>query len=68
MTLFEKFRQEGRAERRAEGRIEGLRDTLLLQLEVKFGTLTSELKGPIQGLPADRLRELLVALFKAQSL
>jgi hypothetical protein len=71
-TLFEQFKQEGRAEGivagRAEGRAEGLRDALLVQLGVKFGPLTPEVRQRVEALPVDKVREALVAMVKAQSL
>jgi hypothetical protein len=62
--LFEKFRQEGIA----AGRAEGQREMLLAQLEAKFGTLSSNLKQRVETLPADKLKEVSVAIVKAQSL
>jgi hypothetical protein len=68
MTIFEKFRQEGRAEGIAEGSVKGQRDSLLVLLETRFGPLTPETKGQIERLTPDRIREVLVAQIRAQSL
>jgi hypothetical protein len=68
MTLFERLRKEGVEKGREEGLKEAQRETLLLQLEARFGPLAAEIRQQVESLPADRLKELLVAIVKAQSL
>jgi hypothetical protein len=84
MTLFEKFKQEGRAEGRAEGHAEGRaeghaegraeghaegqRDALLLMLGTRFGVLSPEVKERVAALPAEKVTEIFVAALKAQTL
>ena len=67
-TLFEQFRQEGRAEGIAVGRAEGQREALLVLLEKKFGPSSPEVRQRVETLPADKLREALVAIVEAKSL
>ncbi len=60
MTTFEKPREEGRQE--------GLRRSLLLVLEGRFGTLSRVVKERVAAIPAEQLDALLVAAGKAESL
>ncbi len=50
------------------GILQGQRKTALLQLEAKFGPLTSEVKQRLDALSPEQLDRLLVDLIKAQSL
>jgi Domain of unknown function (DUF4351) len=60
LTTFERGKMEGR--------LEGRRDTALVQLEVKFGTLAPEVKQRVEALPLELLDQLLLDLLWAQSL
>jgi hypothetical protein len=50
------------------GRIEERREMALMQLEVKFGPLSPEVKQRVDALSPEQLRQLLVDLVKSQSL
>jgi hypothetical protein len=59
-TLFEMLRDEGRQQ--------GQREALLVQLEARFGSLRQDVRQRIESLPADRVKELLVAMVKGRTL
>lgn len=67
-SSFDDYRLKGIQEGRQEGRQEGLRESLTLQLEARFGVLPPEAQQRIAACSADKLRELLLGLVKAQSL
>lgn len=50
------------------GKIAGRQETALMQLEVKFGPLSTAVKQRVEALSSDELRQLLMDLVKAQSL
>jgi hypothetical protein len=50
------------------GILQGQRQAALLQLEVKFGPLTLEVKQRVEALNPEQLQQLLLAFAKGQSL
>jgi hypothetical protein len=50
------------------GMIADRRETALLQLEAKFGTLSAEVKQRVEALSPEELRRLTLDLLKAESL
>ncbi len=52
----------------AQGRIEGLRQSVRLLLEQRFGLLNPTTQQRLAAVPAERLEELLVAVYKGASL
>ena len=63
-----KARPAGQITTGDRARIEERRETLLLQLEARFGPLAAEVRQRVEALPPERLRPLLLDLIKAQSL
>jgi hypothetical protein len=61
-------RQEGREEGQREGQLMERRENALLLLEAKFGALSPEFKQRVEAMSAERLRQLLLDLVKAQTL
>jgi hypothetical protein len=72
MTLFEEFRQEGLKEGRKEGlkegSLQGQRQLLQRLLEKQFGPLPPKVQEHLQSFSEERLTEIGLALFRAQSL
>jgi hypothetical protein len=52
----------------ASGQLAERRETVLLQLEAKFGTLSAEVKRRVEALSGADLRRLTLDLMKAESL
>jgi hypothetical protein len=50
------------------GILQGQRLSVLLQLETKFGVLSSEVKQRVERLTPEALRQVQVAILKAESL
>jgi flagellar biosynthesis/type III secretory pathway protein FliH len=71
-TTYERGKSEGKAEGKAEGRAEGRaeerRETALLLLEAKFGSLAPAVRERVATLSPEQLRQLLLDLVKSQSL
>ena len=59
---------EGRKEGLAKGRVEGRAETLLEQLECRFGPLPAQVTSAVRALPPERLREITRKIFVAESL
>jgi hypothetical protein len=68
ITTYERGKMEGRVEGRMEGRMEGQRETALLLLEKRFGTLSALAKQRLDALSPEQLRQLLLDLFEGRSL
>lgn len=64
MTTYQKGMLKGME----EGVLKERREVLQIQLEARFGPLSPQLQQRLESLPAERLRELLLAVVKAQSL
>jgi hypothetical protein len=60
--------ERGKADGKLEGKLEDRRETALLLLGEKFGTLSSEAQQRVTELTPEQLRQLLVGLLKAISL
>ena len=71
-SAAEAYRDEGRAKGRVEGlvegRVEGRAETLLDQLECRFGPLPARLAKTVRALPPERLQDLTRQVIVAQSL
>jgi hypothetical protein len=50
------------------GQLESAREMVVLSLEAKFGSLTSDLKRQVEALSLDQLRQLALDLLRAASL
>jgi hypothetical protein len=72
ITTYERGKAQGKAEGLMEGKLEGKvagwREIALLQLEAKFGTLSTQAIERINSLSTEQLRTLLIDLAKARSL
>jgi predicted transposase YdaD len=66
--ILQEGREEGREEGRLEGRLEGLASVLLLQIQHRFGTPSSELVKKINAADDDSLKAWAVRLLTAGSL
>jgi len=62
-----KGKLEGKLEGGLEGKLEDRRETLLVQLEAKFGPLAPQVVQRLELLDMDQLRQLSVRLLKAGS-
>ena len=58
--LIEKWKQQGHQE--------GLREALLLQIQVRFGSVPESARERIEQMPMEKVREALAALFRVQTL
>ena len=68
-TMVEKWVKEGEAKGRAEGKAEGKADTIVLQLNSKFGFIPEELENRINQITdIERLNQLAKSILSCQSL
>jgi hypothetical protein len=76
ITTFERGKQEGMLEGKLEGKLEGRlegkleerRETALLQLDTRFGPLSSTVQQRVAEMDLEQLRQLLVNIVKVTSL
>ena len=67
-TVAEQWKEEGRAQGRAEGRAQGKAETLLRQIERRFGAVPEDARNRILDAPVGDLDAWLDAFVSASSL
>ena len=68
ITTYERGKADGMADGKIEGKTEGYRESVLLLLAEKFGSLTPAIEQHVAKMASEQLRQLLKDLVKASSL
>lgn len=68
MSTADRLIAQGRAEGRVEGRTEGQTNSLLRQLETRFGALPENVRGRVRSATTDDLDRWTVRVLDAKSL
>ena len=68
ITTYERGKADGKLEGREKGKLEAGRETAILLLETKFGSLPSKVHQRITEMAPQQLRQLLVNVVKVPSL